>query len=110
MEKKHITLDTLILCLQNGNENLQRNVIKYITNIIETKSMPIEKYVPILVRISQSIPMGQVLYDFADILSALSITNSYKNLIVSSGGLYVLISLLQVSIISIFYIFYIVFN
>lgn len=99
-------MDILILCLQNGNENLQRNVIKYITNIIESKSMPIEKYVPVLVRISQSIPMGQVLYDFTDIFCSLSINNLYKNLIVSSGGLYVLISLLQVSIISIIAIFY----
>lgn len=99
-------MDILILCLQNGNENLQRNVIKYITNIIESKSMPIEKYVPVLVRISQSIPMGQVLYDFTDIFCSLSINNLYKNLIVSSGGLYVLISLLQVSIISILSIFY----
>lgn len=99
-------MDMLILCLQNGNENLQKNVIKYITNIIESKSMPIEKYVPVLVRISQSIPMGQVLYDFTDIFCSLSINNLYKNLIVSSGGLYVLISLLQVSIISIIAIFY----
>lgn len=99
-------MDMLILCLQNGNENLQKNVIKYITNIIESKSMPIEKYVPVLVRISQSIPMGQVLYDFTDIFCSLSINNLYKNLIVSSGGLYVLISLLQVSIISILSIFY----
>lgn len=99
-------MDILILCLQNGNENLQRNVIKYITNIIESKSMPIEKYVPVLVRISQSIPMGQVLYDFTDIFCSLSINNLYKNLIVSSGGLYVLISLLQVSIISILSRFY----
>lgn len=99
-------MDQLILCLQNGNENLQRNVIKYITNIIESKSMPIEKYVPVLVRVSQSIPMGQVLYDFTDIFCSLSINNLYKNLIVSSGGLYVLISLLQVSIISIVSVFY----
>lgn len=99
-------MDMLILCLQNGNENLQKNVIKYITNIIESKSMPIEKYVPVLVRISQSIPMGQVLYDFTDIFCSLSINSLYKNLIVSSGGLYVLISLLQVSIISILSIFY----
>lgn len=67
--------------------------------------MPIEKYVPVLVRISQSIPMGQVLYDFTDIFCSLSINNLYKNLIVSSGGLYVLISLLQVSIISIIAVF-----
>lgn len=64
----------LILMLQNGDESLQLVVIDYITIIINDKKISIDKYVPILVRLSQSIEMGIVLYKYANILASLSIT------------------------------------
>lgn len=64
----------LILMLQNGDESLQLVVIDYITKIINDKKISIDKYVPILVRLSQSIEMGIVLYKYANILASLSIT------------------------------------
>lgn len=64
----------LILMLQNGDESLQLVVIDYIIKIINDKKISIDKYVPILVRLSQSIEMGIVLYKYANILASLSIT------------------------------------
>lgn len=60
--------------LQNGDESLQLVVIDYIIKIINNKKISIDKYVPILVRLSQSIEMGIVLYKYANILASLSIT------------------------------------
>lgn len=60
--------------LQNGDESLQLVVIDYIIKIINDKKISIDKYVPILVRLSQSIEMGIVLYKYANILASLSIT------------------------------------
>lgn len=64
----------LILMLQNGDESLQLVVIDYIIKIINNKKISIDKYVPILVRLSQSIEMGIVLCKYANILASLSIT------------------------------------